>query len=171
MRITYRNKSTKAYWTERWTTIKTDEPMTNTNIYPLKYALQGISYMKKNGKILEAGCGNGRILRYLHQKKYDIIGIDYIPECIEKIKKETDCIAETGDILNLHYKDESFDLILAFGLYHGLQENLHNQAFSETQRILKKNGILVCSFRADSIATRISDWKRERERERERERN
>ncbi len=177
MRITYRKNSAKEYWTKRWTAIEADEPMENTNVYPLKYTLRGIKLMRKGGKILEAGCGNGRILRWLYKNGYNVVGMDYIQEAIEKIKKQTDIPAETGDITNLHYKDESFAMILAFGLYHSLPPELQDKAFSETKRVLEKNGLLVCSFRADNLNTRISDKLREKEqtrtrveRERERER-
>ena len=163
MRVTYRKNSAKEYWTKRWTSIQTDEPMENTSVYPLKYALQGISLMRKGGKILEAGCGNGRILRWLYEHGYDVVGMDYIPEAIEKINKETNIVAETGDILNMHYEDEKFSSVMAFGLYHSLPPKLQDRAFSETKRILEKDGILVCSFRADNINTRISDWLRAKE--------
>ena len=40
----------------------------------------------KKKKSLEAGCGAGRILRYYHEKNFDIIGIDFISEAINKLK-------------------------------------------------------------------------------------
>ena len=56
-----------------------------------------------------------------------------------------------------------FSSVMAFGLYHSLPPELQDRAFSETKRILEKDGILVCSFRADNINTRISDWLRAKE--------
>ena len=38
MRITCRNHDIKEYWTSRWSDIPSDQPMTNDQIYPLKYA-------------------------------------------------------------------------------------------------------------------------------------
>ena len=35
MRITYREKTNKNYWTKRWTDIDADEPMKNEKKYPL----------------------------------------------------------------------------------------------------------------------------------------
>ena len=43
---------------------------------------------KNDGRILEAGCGAGRILKYFHNKQFDIIGIDFIENAIEKLKKD-----------------------------------------------------------------------------------
>ena len=82
MRITYRNHNIKEYWTSRWNDIPNDQPMTNDQIYPLKYAKQIIQ--DENGKILEAGCGAGRILRYFHNQNSDIFGIDFIESAIAK---------------------------------------------------------------------------------------
>ena len=71
MRITYRDKNNKTYWTDRWTDIDSDEPMQNHDKYPLKFSL--LTVKEKNKLILEAGCGAGRILRYYHNKGYKII--------------------------------------------------------------------------------------------------
>ena len=79
-----RNKNNLDYWTSRWTSINEDEPMQNTDEYPLKYANMIIESKKE--RILEAGCGAGRILRYYHEKNYNIIGIDFISEAINKLK-------------------------------------------------------------------------------------
>jgi len=59
MRITYRDRNNKNYWTKRWIDIEADEPMNNENKYPLKYSK--LTVKDKNKIILEAGCGAGRI--------------------------------------------------------------------------------------------------------------
>ena len=84
MRVTYRTKNIKAYWASRWSEIDSDLPMTNINAYPLKYAIETTS--DKKGRILEAGCGAGRIPRYYHDRR-DIIGVDYIEVAIKKLVK------------------------------------------------------------------------------------
>jgi len=157
MRITYRSKNIKEYWENRWSEIPSDEAMSNLSAYPLKYAQMIVKNKKQT--ILEAGCGAGRILRFYHQKGYKIFGIDYIKVAIDKLKKTDDTLnVKTADITNLDFKDESFDCILAFGLYHNLESNL-TEAVRETFRVLKKNGGSVCaSFRADNIQTKLVDW-------------
>jgi 2-polyprenyl-3-methyl-5-hydroxy-6-metoxy-1,4-benzoquinol methylase len=84
MRITYRSKNNKEYWQKRWDDVEVDEKMENANVYPLKYAKIAID--DKKGRILEAGCGAGRILRYYHDLGYDITGIDFIESVISKLK-------------------------------------------------------------------------------------
>ena len=85
MRITYRTRGVKEYWTARWDKIPADAPMENLGVYPLKYAAMTVH--DKTGKILEAGCGAGRILRCYHDRGYDIIGIDFIDVAICKLKE------------------------------------------------------------------------------------
>jgi SAM-dependent methyltransferase len=110
------------------------------------------------GKILEAGCGAGRLLRHYTEKGWDIKGFDYIKSAISKLTTTYPQIrAEFGDIRNLKYADESFKYILAFGLYHNLEDGL-SSAISETYRVLQKNGLVCASFRADNIQTKLVDW-------------
>lgn len=160
MRVTYRRANNKDYWTKRWADIPADSPMDNTNVYPLKYAKMTVK--DENGRILEAGCGAGRILRYYHDRGFDIVGMDFIDVAIQKLKESDPTLkAEVGDITNLRYADHSFDYVLAFGLYHNLEQGL-DRSVAETFRILSKGGRVCASFRADNIQTRLTDWLTER---------
>ena len=113
----------------------------------------------KDQIVLEAGCGAGRILRYYHEKKYKIIGIDFIDEAILKLKKVDPSLnVNVGNILDLEFKNEYFDVVLAFGLYHNFHSEKLNKSITETFRVLKKGGKLCASFRADNIQELIVDW-------------
>jgi SAM-dependent methyltransferase len=156
MRVTYRDLGVEEYWNYRWDNIPADQPMENSQIYPLKYAEQIIK--DRQGKILEAGCGAGRILRYYHNQGLDIIGVDFIEVAIEKLKKVDSTLkVEVADITALRFESESFKYVLAFGLYHNLEYGL-DQAIQDTYRILEKGGSLCASFRADNIQTKLTDW-------------
>jgi SAM-dependent methyltransferase len=160
MRITYRNHNVKEYWTSRWDEIPADQPMENTDVYPLKYAEETIKDL--NAKVLEAGCGAGRILRYYHNQGVNIIGMDFIEVAIDKLKEiDYSLKVEVGDITNLGFDDQSFKYILAFGLYHNLEFGL-DQSIKETHRVLESGGSVCASFRADNIQTRLTDWLTER---------
>ena len=156
MRKTYRNKNVREYWGVRWRNVPADLPMENESVYPLCYSNQMIN--RTNGRILEAGCGAGRVLRYYHDRGYDIEGIDFIKEVIDKLERVDPSLkVMVGDITKLSYRNDTFDFVLAFGLYHNLDENLQ-LAIDETHRILKPEGGLCVSFRADNLQTKISDW-------------
>lgn len=156
MRITYRSVNNRDYWTKRWSDIPADVAMENLNVYPLKYAEMTVK--EKEGKILEAGCGAGRVLRYYHNRGYNILGIDFIEVAISKLKSIDPTLqVEVGDITNLRFADQSFKYILAFGLYHNLEHGL-DKAIRETYRVLEKGGSVCASFRADNIQVRLTDW-------------
>jgi len=156
MRKTYRDSSGKDYWCSRWDDVPADQPMANDQVYPLKYAKQIIN--DKKGRILEAGCGVGRLVRYFHNDGFDIFGIDFIDIAIKKLKGiDSSLNVEVGDITSLRFDDKSFKYILAFGLYHNLEKDL-DIAIKETYRVLENGGSVCASFRADNIQTKLTDW-------------
>ena len=158
MRKTFRAENNRDYWTNRWDKIDADEVMQNSNTYPLKYAIEALKFNNNNQKILEAGCGAGRILNYLHQKNLDVVGIEFIQNAVDKIKKKfPNTKVKVMDILNTDFKNNEFDLILAFGLYHNFEFDNLEKSLIETKRILKTNGILCFSFRADNVQNLILD--------------
>ena len=160
MRVTYRRANNKDYWTKRWADIPADQPMQNHDAYPLKYA--ELTVNKKDGRILEAGCGAGRILRYYHGRGYDILGIDFIDVAVQKLEQIDPTLrVEVGDITQLRFEDRAFGYVLAFGLYHNLEHGLE-KAISETYRVLAPGGRVCASFRADNLQTRLTDWLTER---------
>ncbi len=160
MRTTYRSKGVREYWAARWEEIRADASMENIGVYPLKYAEMTVKH--RDGRILEAGCGAGRILRYYHDRGYDIVGIDFIDAVIEKLKATDHSLqVAVGDVTHLSFEDASFDYVLAFVLYHNLEHGLDN-AIQETYRILKPGGTVCASFRADNLTMRLTDWLAER---------
>ena len=155
MWIAYRDKNNINYWNDRWQKIVPDSILSNEKKYPLKYSNLLI---KSKGKILEAGCGAGRVLRYYHKKGFDIYGIDFVESIILKLKSEDPTLkVSVQSIHNLDFGNEFFDYVLAFGLYHNFNQNL-NKAIIETKRVLKKDGFICASFRSDNWQTRITDW-------------
>jgi SAM-dependent methyltransferase len=157
MRITRRSKYIRNYWEDRWSSVPADQPMENSHVYPLRYALMTIR--SKHGKILEAGCGAGRILRYYKDRGYDIVGMDFIEEVVQKLRiTDPQLKVHVGNITHLGYRDETFRFVLAFGLYHNLEIPRLCIAVRETYRVLEPKGRVCASFRADNVQTRINDW-------------
>lgn len=156
MRITYRGQGNKAYWEKRWAACDVDDAMENADAYPLKYA--EMTVRSKEGRILEAGCGTGRLLRYYASRGHKITGIDFVESAVTRIKHADPSLdVHVADITKLPFDDASFRYVLAFGLYHNLETGLET-ALRETARVLEKNGLLCASFRADNFHTRLSDW-------------
>ena len=156
MRITYRPIGNTEYWAKRWENTDVDDAMANDRAYPLKQALSVLT--SKEGRILEAGCGNGRILRYFHERGYRITGVDFIQSAIANLQElDPSLDVEVADARELPFGDKSFRCVLAFGLFHNLEQGL-DDAVAETLRILEPGGVLVASFRSDNAQNRLTDW-------------
>ena len=132
--------------------------MVNESAYPLKFALNALD--SDTVTILEAGCGNGRILRRLRDDGYNVIGFDYVTEAMVRVKQVDGSLALlAADTRHLPFISETFDLVLAFGLFHSLEFGT-NDALIECSRVLCEGGLLVASFREDNLHNRIVDWSR-----------
>ena len=106
----------------------------------------------------EAGCGNGRLLKYFHNQGHEIIEIDFIEVAISKIIESDGRLkASVANILATDLETSGFQTVLAFGLYHNLEFGL-DDALTETLRLLKPNGLCCASFRADNLHTHFADW-------------
>lgn len=159
MRITLRHQDIRQYWDERWTAVPVDAPQVNLDAYPAKYAEVVV---RSGGRVLEAGCGAGRLLRHYAGKGVDIIGMDFVERVVTRLKEVDPSLrVEAGDIRTLRFPDRFFRSVLAFGLYHNLHTDL-DVAITETYRVLEPGGRVCASFRADNVQTRISDWLGER---------
>lgn len=161
MRISYRSHGgNRSYWQKRWDDIPPDDGALNLNLYPGRYAEQAVS--RTTGRILEAGCGAGRVLVHYHRRGREIVGVDFIGEALGKIgQAHPDSKLASCDICNLPFANDSFEAVLAFGLYHNLQNGIE-QALRETRRVMSVGGVLVASMRADNIQNKIVDWLAER---------
>jgi ubiquinone/menaquinone biosynthesis C-methylase UbiE len=132
--------------------------MSNTAAYPLKYALKTVN--NPNGRILEVGCGPGRILRYFQQNRMNIVGVDYVASILRRLKSEESLSKLIiANVIELPFPDYSFDYLLAFGVYHGFSDRmLFDGALREACRVVDIDGLICISVRADSYHNRLIDW-------------
>ena len=92
-------------------------------------------------KILEVGCGDGRMSKLLAHNARKYIAIDSDEQSIEKAKSEIQNIDfRVGSGEALEFEDESFPIILFTLSLHHLESNL---ALKEAHRVLTAHGQLV----------------------------
>ncbi len=94
-------------------------------------------------RILEIGCGPGTILRYLPESEY--LGFDLSSKYIEMAKKRfphAQFVCERVSQFSLA-KHHSFDLVLALGIVHHLEDGEAKQLFQIAHDALKPGGKLV----------------------------
>jgi SAM-dependent methyltransferase len=101
--------------------------------------------------ILEIGCGPGTILRYLPQSEY--LGFDLSSKYIAMARKRfphAKFVCERVGQFSLA-KHHSFDLVLALGIVHHLEDGEATQLFQIAYDALKPGGKLVT---VDGVWTR-----------------
>lgn len=104
------------------------------------------------GSVLEVGCGAGTFLREL-QERYPqsrCIGIDRNGFALPYAEQQpVDLYLAQGDLQQLPFADNQFDLIVALDAFDQRAVNLH-QAFRESWRLLQPNGLLLVRVSAYS---------------------
>lgn len=104
-----------------------------------------LNYLPKEGKIVDAGCGFGKWVMYLHRRGYDIRGIDNNELAVSKLKEFDPLIrVELGDILNMNCADGSFDAYISMGVIEHFEEGPQT-ALREAYRVLKSGGLVFVS--------------------------
>lgn len=115
--------------------------------------------------ILDFGCGTSRILRFLSQY---CNGPQYYGSDVYKgvIDWGRDAF---HDIVYIHqnyrppltndYSEESFDVIYAWSIFSHFDEPLHWEWLTELHRLLRPNGMLICSVHGKIILDRIMNEK------------
>jgi ubiquinone/menaquinone biosynthesis C-methylase UbiE len=111
-------------------------------------------YVRDGQKILDVGCGNGRLLKLLKGRKIDYWGLDGAAVLLEEAKKK---LAEFEvkkmgrvefrqfNILDLpELEEKEFDIVFMFASFNHLpSEELRLQALKDVRQILKVGGLLV----------------------------
>lgn len=98
---------------------------------------------KVGARVLEIGCGPGTILSYLPPSDY--LGFDLSPEYVEMARRRFPMarfVCERVSEFSLA-KEQSFDVVLAIGIVHHLEDAEARQLFQISHEALKIGGKLV----------------------------
>lgn len=114
----------------------------------------------KDVKILDWGCGPGRVIRHLPEVIGNgclYYGTDYNKQTIEWCTKNLPKINFNHNSLeaNLPYPDNFFDAIYGISIFTHLSERLHYEWYTELHRILKPNGILFLTTQGANFKTKL----------------
>jgi len=116
----------------------------------------------KNKRILDWGCGPGRIIRHLPDvigNDCEFYGTDYNIKSIEWCTVNLPGINFNRNDLKakLPYKDQYMDVIFGVSIFTHLSEQLHFDWYSELYRILKPDGIMFLTTQGDNFKVKLTD--------------
>jgi len=156
MRKVLRREGNDAYWDRRWAETGRDpDDFTDLGIYPIRYAEL---VMREPGRALEIGCGLGRVLKHYHRRGWHIDGVERSEVAVARLREEDASYrVQVADVRSLPFPDGYFDVVLAFGVYHNLEDGL-TDALHETARCLRPGGRFCISMRPDNVEMRLNEW-------------
>lgn len=102
-------------------------------------------YAKDGDKVLDLGCGNGRMLELFINKKIDYYGLDVSEKLIAIAKqKYPDKNFQVFDGLKIPFADNYFDKIYCVAVLHHIPSvELREEFLKEARRVLKPGGKLI----------------------------
>lgn len=124
------------------------EEFSATRRWPWEILKNFINYLKEGDKILDIGCGNGRLYELLKDKQIEYIGIDNSQKLIEIAKKRFQVPSSklqvkflVTDALDLPFKENEFDAVFMIAvLPHIPLKELQIKVLKEAWRVLKIDG-------------------------------
>jgi ubiquinone/menaquinone biosynthesis C-methylase UbiE len=128
--------------------------------------LEEINLLKPNDKILEIGCGTGRVVFELSRQGYDVIGTDISQEAVAYGRKKYDDIKlQVQPAEKLEFADKTFDIVLSFDLFEHIAEV--DKHVSEVYRVLRPNGLYLfqtpnkyCNAVFATLSNKSLKWRR-----------
>jgi len=120
------------------------------DIYLLDQLLKG--KIHSGQRILDAGCGNGRNLKFLIQQGFDTMGIDPKNDCIEKLRSEYPSVAQKFVRSDIEQFGDSkgFGAIICNAVLHFAKNHDHfDQLIDKLLSLLNKDGILFIRMTSD----------------------
>jgi len=108
-------------------------------------------YIKDRSRVLDIGCGNGRLYKYLNDElrktNCEYIGIDQSEELIKIAGKNyPKADFQVVDIFNLPFRDGKLDIVAGMAFFHHIpSEELRHRVLKEIYRVLTPGGILFMS--------------------------
>jgi SAM-dependent methyltransferase len=117
-----------------------------------------------DSKVLDFGCGWGRIIRFFLREVDDanLVGADCMPAAIELCRQTNRrCRFElTPALPPTDLPASSFDLIYLYSVFSHLSEAAHQRWLTEFHRLLKPGGILVATTRARDFIEQCERYRR-----------
>ena len=101
-------------------------------------------YAKDNEKVLDLGCGNGRLYQLFRGNNIDYVGVDFSENLVNIAKEKYGNYFKPADILNLPFLNENFDSVWSISVLHHIPSaEMRKRVLSEIKRVLVPNGRVI----------------------------
>lgn len=106
-----------------------------------------VSESSPTGVVLDAGCGTGRMSRYLAARGVAVRGLDLSPGMIAQARQaQPEVSFDVGSLTDLPYDDGMFTgVLLWYSIIH-TPAHAQPQIFSEVRRVLRDDGHVLAGF-------------------------
>lgn len=102
--------------------------------------------LPEGGRVLDLGCGSGRDLKWLSQRGFESVGIDWSRAMLNEARQRTDALLTLGDLRALPFADATFDGVWSnASMVHLGPAELH-RALVEVERVLRPGGVFFASI-------------------------
>ena len=113
------------------------------------------AYFPQGSRVLEAGCGAGRWLRFMTDRGYQMVGLEYKGETVDMVKRTwPDLDVIQGDCEASPFPADSFDGVLSFGVVEHWMEG-PEKPLADIFRVLKPGGVAFISVPCQNTIRRF----------------
>lgn len=138
--FTLNKANNPGFWSDHWNKQDIDQQMLSAKKSELMPLFK--KYLPKDGRLLEAGCGQGIFVNALKELAYKIEGIDFDVQTVEQIKKNfPELNINVGDVFDLKFPDNYFSGYISLGVIEHY-ENDWQKPVIEARRVLDNEGII-----------------------------
>jgi len=104
-----------------------------------------LSYVRKHAKVLDLGCGNGRLYDFLKPKEVSYLGIDHNSHLLDLARKNfPEGRFQLDDLMDLELEEEAFDNVFCVAAFHHVPtKKMREKVLADIHRTLKPDGILI----------------------------
>jgi SAM-dependent methyltransferase len=108
-----------------------------------------LASVEAQGKILDIGCGAGRVALYFQEKGHEVIGIDISQAAVDASRKRGLRNVHLMSAENLDFPEDTFDTVLLFGNNFGVlgDEDKIVAMLRDLHRITKHDAVILAQTR------------------------
>jgi len=116
----------------------------------------------ENSSFLDVGCGTGALPFVLSERGYQTTGVDAAPRMIKlanDFNADNNTSFAVGNVLNkLVFDSQSYDIVIASYVAHGMNEKDRKQLYAEARRLARKMIIFHEYNGKRSLGSDLIEW-------------